>query len=494
MTGDPKAREFPVRIDFRSMMGGEEGGGIEAARFGQAGAPASTRPPADNRRPRSRRASAPSGPASLSGEPDRRFQDALAAVRSLARDETGFLALPGDRALAARTRTLADSLAPRGFTDLVVVGIGGSALGAAALHGALAGPPDGHPALHILDNPDPDSVAPLLDRLDYSRTLFNVVSKSGSTAETLALFALARSRLALALGDRAVRRHLVVTTDPERGFLRAFAREHDLPTLPVPPGTGGRFSALSPVGLFPAAMTGIDIEAVLAGARAALARCASPSLAANPAGMLATLLHRADAELGLGVQVFMPYADRLRALAYWWQQLWAESLGKAKKIDGSPAGAGPTPLPAFGAADQHSLLQLFMEGPRDKVVVFLRRLGPERDLDIPPLPSRHPAAPDWLAKASLYQLLDREQLATAEALRRAGRPNLAITLNRIDPFAVGALVMLLQLAAVHAGALYGVDPLDQPGVELGKRILGGLLERPGFGPVVLPPGDSRWQL
>ncbi len=494
MTRDRTARHFPILIDFRNMMGAEEGGGIDPARFPQAGASASTRPPADFPPSGSLRAAAASGPAPPLGELDRRFRLAHAAVESLARDETGFIALPGDRVLAARTRALANSLAPRRFSDVVVIGIGGSALGAAALHGALGDPSGGHPMLHILDNPDPDSVAPLLDRLDYSRTLFNVVSKSGSTAETLALFALARGRLALALGEEAVRRHIVVTTDPERGFLRAFAREHDLPTLPVPPGTGGRFSALSPAGLFPAAMTGIDIEAVLAGARATLARCASPSPAANPAGTLATLLHHADTELGLGVHVFMPYADRLRAFAYWVQQLWAESLGKARHTDGGPAGTGSTPLPAFGPADQHSLLQLFMEGPRDKVIVFLRRQGPERDLGIPALPSHHPAIPGWLAHTTLFELLDREQIATAEALRRAGRPNLTITLNRIEPFAVGALVMLFQLAVVHAGALYGVNPLDQPGVELGKKILAGLLGRPGSSPVVFPSLDSRWRV
>ncbi len=410
----------------------------------------------------------------LAGIPELHLRRAHAAVASLARDKTGFLALPHDRTLAARTRALADSLAPRGFTDLVVIGIGGSALGAAALHGALGRDRSGSaaaPAFHLLDNPDPDSVLPLLDRLDLARTLVCVISKSGSTVETLALLALVRDRLIRLQGEEAVRRHLVVVTDPERGFLRALARAHDLPTLPVPPATGGRFSVLSPVGLFPAAILGIDIEQILAGARATLAECASPSPASNPALALAALLHRADTEWGLGTHVFMPYADRLRALNLWLQQLWAESLGKARRTDGSPVASGPTPLPALGASDQHSLLQLFMEGPRNRIVVLIHSRSRTRDPVIPPLPSHEPAAPGWLAGTTLFQLLDSERIATAEALRRAGRPNLTLSLDRIDPYAIGALLMLFQLAVIHAAALYDVDPLDQPGVELGKKIL-----------------------
>ena len=414
--------------------------------------------------------------------------------------EPGFLELPDDRRLARRTLEVAGELRGR-FDDVVVIGIGGSALGTTALRDALLGPwwnaldveaRGGAPRLHVLDNPDPDSASALLDRLDLRRTVFNVVSKSGSTAETLALFLVVRARLDEALGEGRLGRHVVVTTDARRGPLRDVAGEHGLATLPVPRGVGGRFSVLSPVGMLPAALCGIDVEAVLGGAAAMAGRCAGPELAANPAGALATLLHAADAGAGAGVQVFMPYADRLRGLAYWVQQLWAESLGKAVGTDGRPSGRGPTPLPAFGATDQHSILQLLMEGPRDKVVVFIGRGRPERDLEIPPGFADKPAF-SYLGGHTLHQLLDGERRATAEALRRAGRMNMTVSVDRVDARALGALFMMFQCAVVFAGALYRVDPFDQPGVEAAKSLACGLLGRSGYDPPDLPNADPRWR-
>jgi glucose-6-phosphate isomerase len=181
----------------------------------------------------------------------------------------------------------------------------------------------------------------------------------------------------------------------------------------------------------------------------------------------------------------MPYSDRLRSLALWFQQLWAESLGKG--------GKGPTPLPAVGAVDQHSQVQLFMEGPKDKVVVFLAvtELG-----DPMAIPALHPEIAElgYLGGHSLGELLDAERRATAEALRQAGRPSMTLELDRVDAEALGATLMLLQIATVYAGALYGVDPLDQPGVELGKRLTYGLLGRAGFEAPPLGTGDPRWRV
>ena len=440
-------------------------------------------------------------PALLQGDLAARFSDVFQAVGARrAAGELGFRDLPGDRGLARRTLDLAGSLGRR-FDNLVVVGIGGSALGTIALRDALLRPgwneldgiARGHrPRLYLLDNPDPDSVSALLGRLDLARTVFNVVSKSGSTAETMALFLIVRARLEEAVGPRRIREHLILTTDPRRGVLRELAGEHGLKSLPVPGSVGGRFSVLSPVGMLPAALTGIDIEALLEGAAAMSERCAGPELAGNPAGVLATLLHAADTEKGAGIHVFMPYADRLRGLAYWVQQLWAESLGKALRTDGTPAETGPTPLPAFGAVDQHSILQLLMEGPRDKVVVFIGARTPERDLEIPRSLDEKEAL-SYLGGQSLFGLLDGERRSTAEALRRAGRLNLTVTVEQIDARSLGGLFMLFQIAVVYAGALYGVDPLDQPGVELGKSLTYGLMGRSGYDPPVIPAADPRWR-
>ena len=451
---------FPV-VDFGNMVAGVvEGAGMELQR--------------------------------LRGDLAARFRDAHAEVEARRRaGEMGFFDLPADRALAAETRRVA-SARVRDCDAFVVIGIGGSALGAAALRDALL-PPAHLPALHILDNPDPDTVSALLARLNPARTLFNVVSKSGTTTETMAQFLVVWRWLETALGPHAARTRFLFTTSADRGTLRELATRHEIPALPIPDAVGGRFSVLSPVGLLPAAATGIDIEALLAGAGAMARRCATPDLTANPAGTLATLLHAADTEMGATVQVFMPYADRLGAFAYWVQQLWAESLGKAVDRAGRRVETGPTPVPAFGAADQHSILQLLMEGPRDKVVVFLGREAPDKDIAIP---TPFPDTPDlaYLGGHTLFGLLDRERRATAEALRREGRMNMTVMVDRVDAHSLGALFMLFQIAVVYAGALYGVDPLDQPGVELGKVLTRGLMGGSGHEVPSIPPYDPRWRV
>lgn len=423
--------------------------------------------------------------------------------------EMGFFALAGarsdDRArareLADRSREAAASLRPW-CDSVVVVGIGGSALGATALRDALVAPTrpgarvaDGRrkdfPRLHVLDNLDPETLAAVLDEVELERTLFNVVSKSGDTVETTAAFLVTWQRLRNAFGPEGARRRVLVTTG-SAGPLRELAAELELPSLPAPDDVGGRFSVLSPVGIFPAAAAGIDVAGVLDGAAEMVRRCASPEPTRNPAGALATLCHAADAEAGARIHVLMPYADRLNSLALWFQQLWAESLGKAANRRGERVETGPTLLPALGPRDQHAQLQLFMEGPRDKVVIFLASRASERDLAVPRLFPAKPALA-YLGGGTLFGVLDAERRATAEALRREGRPNMTISVDRIDARSVGGLIMLLQIATVYAGALYDVNPLDQPGVELGKALAAGLLERPGFRSPDLPAPDPRWQ-
>lgn len=428
-----------------------------------------------------------------------RFRAAHAVVeRRREEGVLGFMELPGRQDLVSAVQGLADGFG-QWFETVVVIGIGGSALGALALRDALLGPHwnernvearDYFPRLYFLDNPDPTVVADLLAVIEPTRTLFNVVSKSGSTAETMALYLVVRKLLDDAVGPDAARGHFVFTTDPERGPLRSLAQEQGIPTLPVPGNVGGRFSVLSPVGLFPAALTGIDLRALMAGAAAMDERCRSTDLLANPAGLLATLLHAWDTDHGTPIHVLMPYANRLRSFALWFQQLWAESLGKEK--DGR--GLGPTPLPAVGATDQHAQVQLFMEGPLDKFVVFLAIHDFAETLTIPDV---HPdiEAARYLAGHTVAHLLDVERRATTEALRQRGRPSCTLTLPALDTPSMGALFQLFEHATVLAGGLYGVDPLDQPGVELGKRLTYGLLGREGHQIEPLPPerADACWK-
>jgi glucose-6-phosphate isomerase len=395
--------------------------------------------------------------------------------------QLGFVDLPANEAGTAELRRFADG-AGQAFSDIVVLGIGGSALGTVALRTALRphawnalddDARDFYPRLHVLDNVDPVTVAAVLDRVELGRTLFLVISKSGGTAETMAQYLIVRGRLEAALGD-VFRRHLVFITDPARGALRAIARAEGITAIDIPPNVGGRFSVLSSVGLLPAALIGIDVEGLLRGAAAMLERCADPELESNPAGVFATLQWLADERLGLHTHVIMPYSDPLRDIGAWFVQLWAESLGKIRP-DG--VSVGPTPLPAVGATDQHSQVQLFMEGPCDKTVTFLQVAESGVDLQIPRL---HADIPElaYLGGHSLGELLDAERRATAAALTQHGRPNMTIIVNRLDAEHVGGLITLLELATVYAGDLYGINPLDQPGVELGKRFTYALLGRP----------------
>ena len=428
------------------------------------------------------------------------FESAHARLESRrAAGELGFLELPYASETVAQVRELADGFG-QWFEDIVVLGIGGSGLGGIALRDALLGPfwnqldaeeRDHFPRLHVVDNPDPFTFRGLLERIDPARTLFNVISKSGTTAETMAQYLVARERVEAAVGADKARGHFLFTTDPSNGVLRRISEAEGIPALPVPENVGGRFSVLSPVGLLPAAVCGIDPDRLLAGAARMEERCRTPSLADNPAGLLAVLLHHSDQARGRHIHVLMPYADRLRSLAAWFQQLWAESLGKARGDDGTKKGTGPTPLAALGATDQHSLLQLLMEGPHDKVVLFVDVVDPGEDLAIP---ARHPEidALAYLGGHTLGGLLATERKATAEALRREGRPNATFVMPSISPEAVGELIMLFQIATVYAGALYGVNPLDQPGVELSKRLTYGLMGREGVDVPAIEAPDPRW--
>jgi glucose-6-phosphate isomerase len=394
----------------------------------------------------------------------------------------GFLDLPADTALHRQSSDYATRMRGR-FDDVVVLGIGGSALGPIALRTALRPSAwnslstqqrGGQPRLHVLDNVDPVTITALLDRLDLARALFIVTSKSGGTAETMAQYLVVRDRLDRAFG-REAREHLVFVTDPQKGALRAIAQSDGIAALDIPPAVGGRFSVLTPVGVLPAALIGIDTAALLSGAGDMAQRCETDDLRRNPAGVFATLQWLSGEQLGRHIQVLMPYSDPLRDLAAWFVQLWAESLGK-ERLGAPGVGVGPTPLAALGATDQHSQVQLFMEGPHDKTVAFVAVVEPVADVEIPCL---HRETPElaYLGGHRLAELLDVERRATAGALARRGRPNLTIEVDRVDEWHFGGLLMLFEIATIYAGTLYGVNPLDQPGVELGKQFTYAMLGR-----------------
>lgn len=424
-------------------------------------------------------------------------RDALATI--LARrdkGELGFFGLPDDRAAARACLDYARALPPAVDT-MVVLGIGGSSLGPRALYSALARPMDalrprspGMPRrLLFPDNADPVTMRAVLEVCDPERTVWNVVTKSGGTAETAAQLLVVAEHLERALGARA-RDHIVATTDPEGGALRATARARGWKTFDIPPNVGGRFSVLSPVGLLPAAVAGLDVMGLLDGARAMRDRCLADDPATNPALLLASMLHHHHVVRGRPMVVLMAYVDALFDTADWFRQLWAESLGKEKATDGTVVETGPTPIAARGATDQHSQLQLYVEGPRDKVVLMLTARQRETEVVIPDgelTKSRDEYR--YLGGRGMGVLLDAELRGTIGSLAKRRRPVGTVELARVDAASLGALLVLLECATAYAGPLYGVDPFDQPGVEEAKRLAYAALGRTGFEELAkdLPP-------
>ncbi|HEU5058327.1 MAG TPA: glucose-6-phosphate isomerase [Kofleriaceae bacterium] len=402
--------------------------------------------------------------------------------------EVGFLDLPDDKSQVKTALEFARGL-PSAIDTVVVLGIGGSSLGPHALYSALARPLDpvrprapGLPRrLLFPDNADPDTFSAVLELCPPERTLWNVVTKSGSTAETAAQLLVVFDRLAGALGAEGARRHVVVTTDPSKGPLRRLAERLGLTAFPIPPSVGGRFSVLSPVGLLPAACAGLDITGLVEGARAMRDRVLEPDLRQNPALFLATALAAHHQDRGRPMVVVMPYADRLFDTADWFRQLWAESLGKANDVEGKPVHVGPTPIASRGATDQHSQLQLYAEGPDDKTYLFV---APRERAHLE-LPKSEPAVAEpedygYLAGRDMGALLDAELRGTIASLTRRGRPNAHIALERVEAAALGELLMLFMAATAYAGPLYRVNPFDQPGVEEAKQLAYAALGRTGF--------------
>ncbi len=411
--------------------------------------------------------------------------DALASFRS-ACDEGryGFPHLPFQAAVIRDV--LAYAAQVRGSYDTVcLAGIGGSALGAWALDCGVRGPHPvqgafsaAHPRLVILDNVDPSFVAAALESMNPKRTLVLVIAKSGGTAETVATFLTLRGWLARALGSKACRRIAAVTSQG-RGDLKALATREGYRTFHIPENVGGRFSVLSAVGLLPAALIGIDIRKLCRGAARMTHDCWQADLDVNLALRAAMLHHLVWTRKNKPIQVAFPYSNRLWGVAFWFRQLWAESLGKAVARDGRAVHTGQTPVAALGATDQHSQVQLYMEGPNDKVFTFW---GVAKHRDPVRLPKTKLGLEgfDHLAGRSLAALIDAERRATTAALTANRRPNCTFTLDRVDEEHLGAFLQLMEFETAFAGELLKINAFDQPGVEAGKKFTFGLMGRVGY--------------
>ena len=361
----------------------------------------------------------------------------------------------------------------------IVIGIGGSSLGTrAVLKSAL---PSQRPGLktYFAENLDPETVDGLFSFLDPAKTLVVVITKSGTTIETMGQFWIAWKWLVDAVGAERANRQIVAITDPKRGELRKLVDQHGWYDFPVPPNVGGRFSVLTPVGLVPLALAGYPIDELLAGARKA--RDAQDDTASLAAGWgVVAAEHLALAERGVNELVMMTYADRLRYLVDWFCQLWAESLGKAHNRLGEAVHTGITPIKAVGVIDQHSQVQLYMEGPANKHISFLEVERFERDRVIPEDPLM-PMALQHLQGRSLSEIFAAELAGTRGALHQAGRPTSRWLFQRITPEAVGGFIFAWEMITAMAGELWEINAFDQPGVELGKKIAHGLLGHSKYG-------------
>jgi glucose-6-phosphate isomerase len=373
------------------------------------------------------------------------------------------------------------------FEAFVVFGIGGSALGPAMVHGAMSDlrhnelpkkKRGGAPKFYVEDNIDPERMISLLNVLDLEKTCFNVISKSGNTSETMSQLLIVSDLLKQRLGEGHYENNLVFTTDAKKGNLLKIAEIDGFKTFVVPDGVGGRFSELCPVGLLPAAVLGIDIEEMLEGAKDMDERCKDADYAQNPALFAAGAMFLA-AQKGENVHVMMPYADSLRLMADWYAQLWAESLGKNQKRSGERALMGQTPTKALGVTDQHSQVQLYAEGPEDKVVTFLKLRSFRKKITIP---RGCEAFVDvaFLCGHTLNELLQAECEATEYALLKAAKPSWSVILPEVSAYAIGQLIYFFELMTAYSGELYDIDAFNQPGVEEGKNATYALFGREGY--------------
>lgn len=362
------------------------------------------------------------------------------------------------------------------FKDQVVIGIGGSSLGARAILESWG--EEANLRTHFSENIDPESFFHLLESLDLSSALFVVITKSGTTVETMAKFWIAWERVVAELGENTAARNFIAITDPERGSLRPITNAFGFETFSVPPNVGGRFSVLTSVGLLPLANAGYPIENLLTGARKARDTFLEQPIELNSIARSAAD-HVELMDLGYSQTVMMVYADRLVGLSEWFAQLWGESLGKATDREGKTVNTGLTPIRALGVVDQHSQIQLYAQGPRDKHVMFVETKTFNHDVAVPkgdafPSELRH------LQGKTLAEILKAEAIGTRKALEKGRRPTTRWTFDSIAPEEVGMFIMSWEIITALVGELLNINAFDQPGVELGKKIAHGLLGRKGF--------------
>lgn len=372
------------------------------------------------------------------------------------------------------------------FDDVLILGLGGSALGGKAACEALLPPywnfltkeqRNGFPRIFFLDNIDPDQMSALLEMLDLKKTLVNVITKSGSTAEVMAQFMVIKEKLHEELGDD-YRKHIVATTDKHMGILRQLSNQEGYKTFYIPDDVGGRFSVFSAVGLLPLALVGINIDEITQGIKDMDLALKNTNIHQNIAAQNALIHYLMNTEKAKKISVMMPYSNRLRYVADWYCQLWAESLGKERDNENNIVNVGQTPIKSIGVTDQHSQLQLYNEGPNDKIINFLRIREFDTNLEIPNIFEY--TGISYLGGKTINRLFNAEADSTMASLIDYKRPNVTLTIPKITPYYIGQLLYFFEIQTAITGALYNINAYNQPGVEQLINYTYALMDRIGY--------------
>ncbi len=372
------------------------------------------------------------------------------------------------------------------FDNILVLGIGGSALGGMAVTEALLKPywnflskeeRNNYPKIFFLDNIDPDSIAGLLDILDLKKTLVNVITKSGSTAETMSQYMIIKDMMEKELGDD-YRKNIVATTDNRIGVLKQLADQEGYKTFIIPDDVGGRFSVFSAVGLLPMALVGIDVDKIMSGVKDMDLALKNTDIFQNIAAQGALINYLMDKKLGKNISVLMPYSSRLKFVTDWFVQLWAESLGKEYDRNGEKVNIGLTPIKAVGATDQHSLIQLFNEGPNNKLITFIRVDNFDNTLDIPNIFEY--TGIGYLGGKTINDLINAEADSTKVSLADYSRPTMTINIEKVDEYNIAQLLYMFEIQTAITGELYNIDAFSQPAVEQAKNYTYALMGRAGY--------------
>jgi glucose-6-phosphate isomerase len=378
---------------------------------------------------------------------DASIKEAIASFKSSERYD--FINTLADKALVTSTQSIYEKFKDR--KNFVQIGIGGSSLGPEMLIKAIKRT---NVNFYFLNNIDTDHTIETLESFDLKDSLFYVVSKSGGTAETMALMAIVTNKLlTLGVKEDELSNYFVFCTDPVQSSLKDLGEELGIDMLTVPSNVGGRFSVLTPVGLLPALFAGVDINELVNSAKSFADEFIDSDDLINTTSAVLNLYKE-----GFDQTVLMPYSSKLRELSFWFVQLWAESLGKNQ--------VGLTPVPSYGATDQHSQMQLFMEGPKNKLLFLVHVENCEKTLSLEN--NFNHSKLQKLNKFNLKNLMDAEFFGTLKALDEQGVPYIHMGIDKVCEKSLGELILFFEILTAISGLSLKIDPFNQPGVEAGK--------------------------